>query len=146
MARSIVTAASVAASPRTRAAPGSEPGPAPLADDYSDALLKLIPAEVIGVYLSMQTMISSSTDAAKYVHEVVFLFGLFATYFYLNVVAKVKNKRQLGISVGAFCVWALAMHSGPGGWLNGTYAGLILLAFTFIAPKIPLDAGPAKAT
>ncbi len=52
MARSIVTAASVAAAPRTREAPGGSSRPTPVADEYSDALLKLIPVEVIGERLA----------------------------------------------------------------------------------------------
>jgi len=52
VARSIVTAASVAAAPRTREAPGGSSRPTPVADEYSDALLKLIPVEVIGERLA----------------------------------------------------------------------------------------------
>jgi hypothetical protein len=150
MGRSVVTVAPTDTGPKTRAAPGDASRSAPAVDDYSDALLKLIPAEVIGVYLAMQSVISNSAEPGIWANEVVFLFGLFSTYFYLHVVSGVKSARQLWVSIGAFFAWALAMDSGPNGleiygWhINGTYAGLFLIGYTFIAPKIPIKAVPRK--
>ena len=150
MGRSVVTVAPIDTGPKTRAAPGDISRSAPVLDDYSDALLKLIPAEVIGVYLAMQSVISNSLNPGMWANEVIFLFGLFATYFYLYVVTGVRSTRQLWVSIGAFFAWALAMDSGPNGlaiydwYINGTYAGLFLIGYTFIAPKIPIKAVPGK--
>ena len=100
------------------------------------SLLKLIPAEVIGVYLAMQSILSNAQEISRFTPLVVFLFGVFATYFYLRFTLKVSNARQLLLSVGAFCVWAYSMSSPEQlSWYNGTYAGLLLVAYTFIAPK-----------
>lgn len=140
MGRSIITIAP-AAIVASRAGPGSDVQSAPAADSYGDALLKLIPAEVIGVYLAMQSILTNAKPEPNWVaFLVVFLFGVFATYFYLRVSLKVTNKLQLLLSVGAFCVWAYSMVPADYFWHNGTYAGLLLLAYTFIAPKIPLNA------
>ncbi len=137
MSRSIVTKTPAAETTRARGGPGSEPAPAKAADAYSDALLKLIPAEVIGVYLAMQTILNNAQDIWEHTALVVFLFGICATYFFLRVVLKVTNKVQLLLSVGAFCVWAYSMSSPEQfRWYNGTYAGLLLIGYTFIAPKI----------
>ena len=151
MGRSVVTVVPTDTGPKTRGAPGDSSRSAPVLDDYSDALLKLIPAEVIGVYLAMQSVISNSREEDMWANEVVFLFGLFATYFYLHVVSGVRSARQLWVSIGAFFAWALAMDpGGPNGlaiyeWhINGTYAGLFLIGYTFIAPKIPIKAVPHK--
>ncbi len=147
MGRSIITSAPKA-TVASRSAPGREPQETSSVDSYSEALLKLIPAEVIGVYLAMQSILINSEPKSDWVAIlVVFLFGIFATYFYLRVSLKVTNKLQLGLSVGAFCVWAYSMLPQnfnsmlPDGYIiyNGTYAGLLLIAYTFIAPKIPLD-------
>jgi hypothetical protein len=140
MGRSIVTkvpAPAVAA----RAGPGSEVQAATSSDSYGDALLKLIPAEVIGVYLAMQSILSNANSDTQrdITYLVVFLFGVFATCFYLRVSLKVTNKIQLLLSVGAFCVWAYSMMPKEYYWYDGTHAGLLLLAYTFIAPKIPLE-------
>ncbi len=139
MGRSIITAVP-AATVASRAGPGSEVQAAPVADGYSDALMKLIPAEVIGVYLAMQSILVNATPKPDWVaFLVVFMFGVFATYFYLRVSLKVTNKLQLWLSVGAFCVWAYSMVPLGLSWHNGTYAGLLLIGYTFIAPKITLD-------
>jgi hypothetical protein len=147
MGRSIITTAPKA-TVSARSAPGREPQEEPAVDGYSEALLKLIPAEVIGVYLAMQSILVNSEPKPGWeAILVVFMFGMFATYFYLRVSLKVTNNLQLALSVGAFCVWAYSMLPQdfnsmlPPGYsiYNGTYAGLLLIAYTFIAPKIPLD-------
>mgnify|MGYP005851882159 CR=1 FL=1 len=139
MGRSIVTTKRAATQAATRAGPGSDLRPQAVADGYSDVLLKLIPAEVIGVYLAMQSILSNAQEISRFTPLVVFLFGVFATYFYLRFTLKVAHTRQILLSVGAFCVWAYSMSSPEQlSWYNGTYAGLLLVAYTFIAPKVPL--------
>ena len=139
MGRSIITSVPKA-SVSARGGPGSEIQTAPELDGYSDAMMKLIPAEVIGVYMAMQSILINATPKADLVaFLVVFMFGVFATYFYLRVSLKVTNQLHLGLSVGAFCVWAYSMAPPNCSWYNGTYAGLLLIAYTFIAPKISLD-------
>jgi hypothetical protein len=148
MGRSIVTRSAKSSAPEvsTRGVPDGdfmgEPVDEP--DDYGDRLLKLIPGEVVGVYLSMQAILKNAQDVnMAIVPWVVFAFGVFATWFYLRVPLKVNNARQIAITVGAFCVWAFTIGAPfdkahlP--WWSSTYAGLLLLAYTFIAPKIPLD-------
>lgn len=136
MGRSIVTSTPAAENPGARSGPGSEFKPASSVDTYSDALLKLIPAEVIGVYLSMLAILNGAEDKSAYAPLVVFLFGVFATWFYLRYTLQVVNKIQLLLSVGAFCVWAYSMSKGLISWYDSTNAGLLLIAYTFIAPKI----------
>jgi len=139
MGRSIINTAP-APTVAARGGPGSDPQPAAAVDGYGDALLKLIPAEVIGVYLAMQSILTNAKPEPHWVaFLVVFMFGVFATYFYLRVSLKVSNKLQLLLSVGAFCVWAYSMVPQDYFWHNGTYAGLLLIGYTFIAPKISLD-------
>jgi hypothetical protein len=145
MGRSIITAPAEPPQVATRSGPGSAVGSAPKTDSYADALLKLIPAEVIGVYLAMQSILDNAQDISRFTPMVVFLFGVFATWFYLRVTLKVNNPRQLLLSVGAFCVWAYSTSSPEQlPWYNGTYAGLLLVAYTFLAPKIPLQNRAAR--
>ncbi|PHS13269.1 MAG: hypothetical protein COA86_17325 [Kangiella sp.] len=141
MGRSIITSVP-ASNVSARGGPRSDIQTAPEIDGYSDALMKLIPVEVIGVYLAMQSILASATPKTEpdlVVFLVVFIFGILATYFYLRVNLKVSNNLQLGLSVGAFCVWAYSIVPQDFIWYNGTYAGLMLIAYTFIAPKIPLN-------
>ena len=149
MGRSIITAQSIAAAPKTRGVPGSSAASKPaVADQYSDALLKLIPVEVIGLYLSMNAVagtsaeVSSTTSAGTetLIQATIFAIGALLTFFYLKVYLKVSNTLQVLISVGAFCVWALAINSsGSDPWLPGRLTGILVLVYTFVAPKIPLD-------
>ena len=147
MARSIVTAASIAAAPRTREAPGSRSRPTPVADEYSDALLKLIPAEVISLYLAIHAIALADSNSTKGTLTSVFVLGALLTFFYLKVYQKVSNIRQVLISVGAFCAWALAINSSSEyAILGGTWSGIIVMIYTFVAPKIPIDPKPDGKT
>jgi hypothetical protein len=111
-----------------------------VADGYADALLKLIPVEVIGFYLAGQALLSNSTDTGEPTRIGFFVLGVVITYYYLRVPLKVTNAVQLTISVAAFIVWALALNTtGEHAWINGTHAGLLVLVFTFLAPTIPID-------
>lgn len=121
---------------------------APAADGYSDRLIKLIPTEVIGVYFSMVTLLKNSRDdVADLVPWLVFAFGALATLFYLRITLKVLGTRQLTLSVIAFCVWAFTIGEpfSQYAWYNGTYAGLLLIAYTFVAPQIPVDGKQSPA-
>lgn len=146
MSRTIVSARSVPKVAR-RGGPDDDdgavaPSAASAPDDYSARLMKLIPTEVIGVYFSMVTLLKhSKDDVADIVPWLVFAFGAAATWFYLRVPLKVRNRKQLVLSVVAFCVWAFTIGEpfSTLSWYNGTYAGLLLIAYTFIAPQIPMD-------
>lgn len=146
MGRAIQTAVASTAKVSRRAGPDDEfTAAAPAVDGYSDRLIKLIPAEVIGVYFSMVTVLKNSKDdVADLVPWLVFAFGAMATLFYLRVTLKVLNTRQLALSVIAFCVWAFTIGDpfSQFAWYNGTYSGLLLIAYTFVAPQIPM--GGAK--
>ncbi|MEZ5463531.1 hypothetical protein [Dokdonella sp.] len=148
MGRAIQTAAPTSTVSR-RAGPDDEFGAAsPAVDGYSDRLIKLIPAEVIGVYFSMVTLLRNSKDeVADLVPWMVFVFGALATLFYLRVTLKVLIVRQLTLSVIAFCVWAFTIGEpfSRFDWYNGTYAGLLLIAYTFVAPQIPMDGGQDRS-
>jgi hypothetical protein len=148
MGRSIVTAAATVPKVATRGGPDQDfAPPARPVDGYADRLVKLIPTEVIGVYFSMVTLLRHSKDTvAEAVPWLVFGFGAMATLFYLRVTLKVLDPRQLSLSVVAFCVWAFTIGEpfSRYDWYNGTYAGLLLIAYTFVAPQVPMGqpAGP----
>jgi len=142
MGRAIVAAGRPAAADGTRGVPDGDETPisAP-ADPYGDRLLKLIPGEVISLYLAMVAIIANSSDAKdQYAPLVILGIGAAATWLYLRVTQKVKNVLQLGVSVCAFCVWAFAIGGPLKDVLgySGTYAGIALALFTFVAPMIPM--------
>ncbi|MDH3588898.1 MAG: hypothetical protein OEQ74_05805 [Gammaproteobacteria bacterium] len=149
MPRAIVDAAAPAAREGTRGVPddGFVAPSREEVDAYADKLLKLIPAEVIGVYLAMTSILQGAGNIHAPVPWLVFIFGIFATWFYLRFTLKVKETRQLVLTALAFCIWAFTI-GGPFETLEwyrdagGTYAGLLLAGYTFMAPQIRITKKP----
>ncbi len=145
MPRSIVYSTPTVAMPGdTRGVPSGDykaPPQAPPPDDYADKLVKLIPVEVIGVYVSMQAIL----EGAKLVHPpvpwLVYGFGIFATWFFLRFSLKVSDRWHLLLAMLAFAIWAFSL-GGPFEqfqWYvdaGSTYAGLLVAGYTFIAPLL----------
>lgn len=112
--------------------------PAGKPDDYSGRLLKYIPAEVVALYVALDTVIRSSPKFPIAVYWSVFVFCVIATYLYLWRVQKVRKGLQLHISAIAFCVWVFAL-GGPFAhlsWYDPIYGGLLLPMYTFLAALI----------
>ena len=108
-------------------------------DNYSDRLIKYIPAEVVTLYLTLQSMLQSIPDSPPlHLWWGVFWFGILATFLHLSRIAKVTKMRQILISLGAFIVWAFAL-GGPFetlSWYDPLYGGMLLCCYTFLVPII----------
>ncbi len=141
MGRSIVNEAATSGA-TTRGGPvvGAPSG----ADGYGDKLLKLIPAEVIALYMAMDGVINDNGDNSTFLTLLVFGIGIFATWFYLKIFLKVDNYPQIIISMLAFAIWAINIGHGfqQEALVKPSYAALALLVFTFFAPKIPMGKTP----
>lgn len=84
-------------------------------DPYVSKLIKLIPAEIIGVYLSVFNLIGmegESGPSRDTLHLIVFGLILVITPFYLKRVAKIKENRQIVFCVFAFVIWVFTL-GGP---------------------------------
>jgi len=107
-------------------------------DTYSDKIIKYVPTEVIILYISLETILKSQQNTQYLLHWFIFIFGIVATYLYLNRIGKVVKTKQLVISMLAFCVWVFAM-GGPFSalsWYNSIYGAILLPIYTFCAPLI----------
>lgn len=107
-------------------------------DGYSEKLVKLIPAEVVTVYLALVNVAQADEGLPALVPWLVFAFGLVATWLYSQFTLMIKDARQLIVTIGAFSVWAVAI-GGPFqelAWYRDTYSALILPMYTFLAPYI----------
>ena len=143
MARAIISATTIRDEPGTRGVPDGDAVPAQEADGYADKLVKLIPAEVISLYLSMTLILSSSSaEVHDVVPGIVYGFCVFATWFYMRYTLKITDWRQLLVTVLAFMVWGFTFGEPFPGltWWNETYSGLLLAGFTFLAPNVPMGA------
>lgn len=118
------------------------------ADDYKQALLKLIPAEVVAVYLTAKNLIEQAVlpklgDASVVLkcqlHWAVFALLVVLTPIYLWRMTEVRQLKQLALSTCSFIVWVFAL-GGPFDCvivdvqLRGLLATLLMVLFVFIAP------------
>lgn len=142
MARAIITAAEKPASQTaTRGVPDGDAPRSVEPDGYADKLVKLIPAEVISLYLSMTLILSNSSDEVHaIVPAIVYGFCAFATWFYMRYTLKVTDWRQQLVTVAAFLIWGFTFSEpfGELSWWTDTYSGLLLAGFTFLAPNLPM--------
>lgn len=121
---------------------GSPPNPA---KDYLEKVAKLIPSEVLAVYLGLIGWVPAVRFAVSktWLYAGVFLLCLVLTPLYLSAMAdKNKPKRiHLIVSTIAFPIWAYSVSGGsviPRAY-DPAVAGMLTLIFTAISGLIPLD-------
>lgn len=105
-------------------------------DDYISKLLKYIPTEVIGVYLTLDALVRSSDNIDLY--WTIFLFGLIVTPLYLWRVQEVYKKKQLLLATGAFIVWVFGTSRllEKYDWYDPLVAAVVLIIYTFLLPLL----------
>lgn len=81
------------------------------ADTYTDRLLKLIPAESVALYLTLQGIVSSSVEGRALDSWLLaaFCIGIGGTRLYLWRVQQVTKNVQLAVSTAAFGVWVFVL-------------------------------------
>jgi hypothetical protein len=112
----------------------------PQPDNYQSKLLKFIPAEVVAVYLTLESIIRTA-DAQIPLDEwlwILFLVLLIGTPLYLWRVTGVTKMVQLTISTIAFAVWVFALGGvfALQDWYRPVYGAMLLPIYTFFAPVI----------
>ncbi|HEY6250120.1 MAG TPA: hypothetical protein VI685_09165 [Candidatus Angelobacter sp.] len=126
-------------------------GPVPngKTDQFTDRLLKYIPAEVVVVYAFVDGLIRNAPSDVPREKLLwgVFFFLLAGTWVYLARVQKVSKKMQLAISTLAFAVWVFSL-GGPFvsfSWYKPFYGSVLLPLYTFgvsaIQAQSPASAG-----
>jgi hypothetical protein len=110
-------------------------------DNYFDKIVKLIPSDIVVAWTFVSTLITSAQDVpTATVLWVAFVFGVVITGVWTYVQTK-RAVRQTLVSTIAFAVWVFAL-GGPFAtmdWFRSLYGTLALVAYTLIAPLIPLD-------
>ena len=112
-------------------------------DNYMDRLLKYIPAEIVAVYIFVESLIlkEQSPEDLSVIYWIVFIAFAVLTPLYLWRILKVTKVIQLIISMLSFVVWVFAI-GGPFilfGWYKSIYGAIILpifiLAVAIINPE-----------
>jgi hypothetical protein len=92
-------------------------------DPFLERLVKLVPADVISVYLAVFTVINNQAkgniDALQWI---VFAVVAVVLPFYLQKLGKVKSTKQIIICEISFLIWVFSM--------GGPVKGLDLLGFS----------------
>jgi hypothetical protein len=112
--------------------------PPPKRDDYSDRLIKYIPAEIVSVYLFVSGILRTAGDQVpastrNWLEWGVLIFLAGMTPVYLRRLQGVRKKQQWAIVTVSFVIWVFTL-GGPFaqlGWYRPLYGALLLPLYTF---------------
>lgn len=109
-------------------------------DDYLTIVAKLIPADVISVYLAVFNIIKQlvHSDTTQHTLQWIIFIGIGAILpFYLWRVAGVKDKKQIVLSAIAYLIWVLSLGGPFSQWGElkpETIGAIILPIYTLVVP------------
>lgn len=107
-------------------------------DTYLTRVLKLIPAEVVSLYVTVTALAGSApgTWYPEITRWCPFVLGILGTPYYLWVLAKVRKVGQIVLSMIAFFVWVAALGGRPFDTLGvpAFVWAILLVVFTFVLP------------
>ncbi len=113
-----------------------------LYDNYLTKLLKLIPAEIVTLYITLSAILESSKETTKTLELTVFAIVFILTPLYIYIITKEENRKppykQIIISTISFVVWVFAL-GGPFlyfKWYKRIYGALLLPIYTFLIPLV----------
>jgi hypothetical protein len=106
MSRNIILSQNLASQRETESS-GATP------DNYASQIVKLIPVDIVGVYLGISNLIDGQKiTSPSTIQWIVFFTILVITPFYLYRAAGVTDKRQIIIACFSFIIWSLSL-GGP---------------------------------
>jgi hypothetical protein len=104
-------------------------------DNYYSRLVKLIPSEIIALYLALDG-IASAMKQKEILLWIVFGIAVIGTWFYLGKMANVTRVAQRLLTILAFAIWVY-VFGGPFAqlsWYDPGYGKLLLVVYTFFVP------------
>ncbi len=117
-------------------------------DGYKEKLVKLIPAEIVGAYLTLKSILDTSPDidSVTIIQWVIFAGLLVITPIIYNRIYGVKEFKQLMVTTFAFIIWAFTIGSpldlfftdlsGELSPLKGIIASVLLVFYSLITPLL----------
>lgn len=116
----------------------------PKEDPYVSKIIKLIPADIISVYLAVFNIVKSnnqSADGNSTLQWIVFGLLLAITPFYLKKVAQINTTKQIVFCTISFVVWVFSL-GGPldgvsiGGYTAQFLGAVFLPIYTLLIPLL----------
>jgi len=106
-------------------------------NSFLKAVLKLIPSEVVAVFVFLQGILPE----ALVPHLVVSCFLVGITPLYLRFAMGVRSRPQLLVSSISMIVWIYALGQGPvrflrAPWYEPWYGSVVLVLWTLIPPML----------
>jgi hypothetical protein len=124
---------------------GSEVAAPEAQDNYAAQIVKLIPAEIVGVYLGLQNLVDSLAEPTRYVTQLIFFIIILGIApLYLKRVGGITDKRQRIIAIISFCIWSISL-GGPFAYLLIKYnspisaqiiGGALIMIYTLVVPVL----------
>ncbi|WP_205510190.1 hypothetical protein [Longitalea arenae] len=130
-------------------------------DPYLAKVIKLVPADVIAVYLGVFTLIKNQApkpgDDAP-MQWIVLALVLIIMPFYLKRAAGIKDGKQIMVSMVSFLIWVLSLGGPlyylPQGLYSPQFIGAILVPiYTLVVPLVtyppsgdPVPSNPVPPT
>jgi hypothetical protein len=122
--------------------------PVPTPDDYPARLLKYIPAEIIALFVTVNSLIISVKPPSVEIYNWVIFFALLiVNLIYLWRMMNVNKVSQLAISTVSFAVWVYATGAGPFSELyikQPLIATLVMIFVVFIIPMFKIGENKNK--
>ena len=124
--------------------PATPVGRALRPDSYVEGLLKLVPAEIVAVWVTIRSVMDSANHTPSWLPWVAFAILIVLTPFYMQRVAKVSKNKQIVITTVALLVWAYSLGGIPfatlaSPWYEPIYAAVLLPLYTFAVPITMID-------
>jgi len=114
-------------------------------DNYTAQIVKLIPAEIVGVYLGLQNLVNSLEEPTRYITQLVFFIIILSIApLYLERVGGITDKRQRMIAIISYCIWSISL-GGPFAYLLVEYespisaqiiGGALIMIYTLVVPML----------
>jgi len=113
-------------------------------DPYLNKLIKLVPTEIIGVYLTVFNLIKAQQGNPENNYQlqwIVFIILALITPFYLKRVAQISSWSQIVLCFLSFCIWVFTI-GGPMdgkmivGFTPQFLGAIILPIYTLVIPMV----------
>ena len=112
-------------------------------DPYVSKIIKLVPADIICVYLAVFNLIKNTDNPSgnMTLQWIAFILILIITPFYLNLVAKINTTKQNIFCTVSFVIWVFSTGGPVEGRLLFGYpvqllATIILMIYTLLIPIV----------
>jgi len=114
-------------------------------DNYASQIVKLIPADIVGVYLGIQNLFSGVSENTKFIlQSAIFLIILAISPAYLKRVAGMTDSRQRMVAIISYCIWGISLVGPFEHLLNMAHAeitsqligGALIMLYTLIVPLL----------